>query len=128
MADWLCNADTWAHANLSAANTTFALLLAMCVLVNVTKSDIVAESRAMSTAWILFAGLAYCPPVAWGFWLLLGVGIAGFHLARGDRHRRVAGLCEWMIQSIVNLVVAAVWLPLSLLLWALTPARLYKSA
>lgn len=123
VADWLRETDAWATNALPPVGGFFALLLALCVACNVSSWSVVADSRATSTAWLAVAALAYCPPVDWWSWLLLAIAVLAIQLARGDRSRPLSGLGDWAGMSFVNFVVAAAWLPLSAILWALTPAR-----
>lgn len=124
---WLRSADDWALETLPAASGFFALLLAISVLVNTTRSGTLGESRAASTAWMAVAVIAYGPPVSPLWWGSAAVAAILIRLALGRRHQRWVGVGAWAGKTFIDVIVAGAWLPLSVLLWALTPQRLRKA-
>ena len=125
---WLRSADAWALETLPAASGFFALLLVVSVLVNTTSSGIVGESRASSTAWLAVAALAYCPPESLARWVIAAAAAILVRLSLGRRHRRWEHVGIWAGKTAIDVVVAGVWLPMSVLLWALSPQRLRKTS
>lgn len=123
---WLRDTDAWALETLPPAAWVFALVLPLCVLVNTTSTDVVAESRASSTVWLAVAALVYCPPQSAAWWITAGVVGVLTRLALATRGRRWTDVGTWAGKSIIDVVAAGVWVPLSVSLWAATPERLRK--
>ncbi|WP_146113975.1 MULTISPECIES: hypothetical protein [unclassified Microbacterium] len=123
-ARWLLDADSWARDTLSPACWAFALVLIIALLVNVTNSTVIAESRAPSTAWLAVAALAYCSPFPLWWWFPASTVGVVIRLAVRGKPLKLNDAWEWSGMTIINLLVAGVWLPVSALLWATTPARL----
>ncbi|MGG7509735.1 hypothetical protein [Plantibacter sp. YIM 135249] len=124
ISSWFSAVDEWAVSSLQdvPVRDALSIVLALCVAVSFLTSDIVVEARAAPTAWILAPFYAY----GWSvdqiaFWIVV---VAVCFLIAALNHRYNSGTMggwAWLLGVFINLAVAAIWLPLTFLLWALVP-------
>lgn len=124
-AAWLLDTDRWLHETLrspdaAALSAIPVLLLALCLLSNVTSTTTVTESRAASTGWVAIATLVYFPSMPIVFYIVLALVVLTVRLVGTLPQRDMEDFGIWAFLTLINFCVAAVWLPLSLILWAIT--------
>jgi hypothetical protein len=128
MSEWFHGADEWSQAVLPGIAPAFALVAVMAVPAVILGRGSVGDSRAAATLWLMLFALASAPASDLrGLWPMMGVFLIVGLVRRAIRERNgLSGLGTGVAVLIFELAIAAGYLPLSFLLWALSAAQAVK--
>jgi len=125
---WFRGADEWSQAVIPGIASAFAVVAVLAVTAAILVRGSIGDSRAAATLWLMLFALASAPTsdlreLVPAMVAALVVGLVGRALLAGNG---VSELGTGVVVLIFELLIAAVYLPLSFLLWALSAAQAVK--
>ncbi|AJM78212.1 hypothetical protein [Rathayibacter toxicus] len=116
---WLDGANNWAvgHLNNLFVGNACAVAIFFGIISIYWGESTVDESRSAATIWLAVSVLAYSPDAV-GVAILVAILAIALTLTLVGFGERSFGVTTWLSFSMVNMVVAAFWLPINFGLWA----------